>query len=164
MLCNECRQEGIKPFKISFDTADQQFLPDTNDGICDQVFSLLSGIALSEVVFRHHYRRTVIDLGNPKLHQAQGLIGIIRELDSLCSTEPDDGLLQFLARLTEEDELNAPVSAWLDGHFSLQRLATMRKKLQAEKAHRILLVELKFDDCKKRGTMETYLRMQNMTP
>jgi hypothetical protein len=80
------------------------------------VIELLSELDLVESVYLPHYLRTVTDLGEPGLLQAQGLVGIVKELSSLrdwrLSNAVPYGLLQFLVRLAQLPRLNGPINDW----------------------------------------------------
>ena len=134
------------------------------------VYPMLCGIEIPDSVYRPHYLRTVSDLGEPELSKAQGLTGMIRELASLNdATGPDEapyGLLQFLLRLCNEDELARPIGKWLRDHAAEQgnMLATLREKLAKESTLQILVVEVSND---AKGEIESYqlfLRTRDSIP
>ncbi len=125
---------------------------DNNIPYVNSLYPLLNGAAVSESRFIRHYRQTVSGLGMPRLFGAKGGInGMISELASLNGSEPElyvpEGLLQFLVRLSEEEELTKPINAWLAKFAKKQNqvLATLREKIAEEKLRKFLFVDVEHD-------------------
>src|SRR5262249_36878518 len=120
--------------------------------------------------YRPHYLRTVSDLGMPELSRVQGLAGMIRELssmrDAVGPSQVPFGLLQFLVRLSEEKEFTGPIKTWLGeyaaGHGNA--LANAQKKLDDERAVKILLVEITNNDKGEVEKYDLYVRRYDLMP
>lgn len=169
-LENALKRIGETPFRISgFDNNQERTetlvgsVPnETGNEFFKSVYILLSGINLPDSVFRPHYLRTVNDLGNPALANAQGLTGMIRELsllsDALISGQVPHGLLQFLSRLAQEDSLKQPIGEWLANNAKAQDLATIRQRLQVEGQSKILVVRVEDDKKNKITGYQPFLK------
>jgi hypothetical protein len=138
--------------------------------IFDSLWGLLSGIDLPSAAFRTHYLRTVDNLGEPSLAKAQGLSGMLRELESLQDSRERDevpfGLLEFLVRLSDVPQLQAPIRDWIDKNAASQKrdLADVREVLQLEKSTRVLLIEVEHDEKGQISGFQPFLRMQDLSP
>jgi hypothetical protein len=158
VLVSALEKVGQIPFRIYYDSEKEmrEFMvgsvpKDVGNDFFISVNALLSGISLSDSIFRPHYLRTVNELGMPELAKAQGLTGMIQELsllrDTAITSQMPYGLLQFLARLAQEKSLNQPINDWLDKNAPAQKnaLATIREKLQLEAQLKILVVTVEND-------------------
>jgi len=136
---------------------------DTGSPLFQSVWSLFSSIEIPDSVYRPHYLRTVRDLGNPELARAQGLVGMIGELTSLCDAY---GLIQFLVRLAQEKDLAGPVNKWRKSQAADKGnvWASVARKIEEENKQKILIVELMVDERGGIASFEPSLRRQNLTP
>ena len=124
----------------------------TDDAIVHVVYEMLSNVSLSAIEFSRHYAATMDKLQVPELGQAQGLLGMVRELSSLrdgiTSGRISRGLLEFLMRISRDPENGRPVRDWLDRHpgsdINAAR-ATIRHELDVEQDKKILIVEIEHD-------------------
>jgi vWA-MoxR associated protein C-terminal domain len=114
--------------------------------------ALLTELDVVRKVFWPHYLRTVAELGMPELTQAQGLIGVVKELSSLGDGQLRGGLprglLEFLLRLAREPSLKDPITVWLDTHAASQHntRAEISRKLEVEaEVLRILMIVVDID-------------------
>ena len=151
------RKVGETPFRVSSASELEHFSEilvgairaNTGNNCFHSVFKLLSDLDVVSDVYIPHYLRTVSDLGIPALANAQGLVGILRELSSLRDKELTKGmprgLLQFLVRLSQERALEQPLGRWLDNNTAAQKntLADIRQKLAIE--------SLREDPCRSSG-------------
>jgi hypothetical protein len=131
-------------------------------------YALLSELDVVSDVFLPHYLRTVSDLGIPTLANAQGLVGVVKELSSLRdrTNGVPYGLLQFLLRLSQERALAAPLTKWLADNAAAQEntLADIRKKLALEAQRKILVVLVEVDGKGKIAKFQPFLRNSDLTP
>ncbi|MFO1431258.1 MAG: caspase family protein [Candidatus Competibacteraceae bacterium] len=163
---------GQTPFRIAVFTDETEIqnhlvgsiAKDAGSTLFHSLWSLFSPIPVPESVYRFHYLRTVSDLGNPGLAKAQGLMGMIHELTSLCDNT--SGLMRFLVRLTQEDELKDPVEKWLKLQAADQAhvLANVRQKIKEESRQKILIVEVMVDQRGNIASFQPFLRTQNLVP
>jgi hypothetical protein len=176
-LLEECLSAGHTTFRLFYEDERQKWdrlagtvVKDGGNALFNQVAPLLSAIPLPDSVYRPHYLRTVSDLGNPELAKAQGLLGMVRELTSLCDTY---GLMQFLVRLTQEEEykkLTAPgkerLDAWLASQAASQAHVweNVNEKIQNESKQKILIVEVMVDERGGIASFEPSLRRQDLSP
>lgn len=143
---------------------------DPGDTHFNAVYSLLSTFKLPDTVFRQHYLQTVCDLGNPALAMAQGLSGMIRELASLCDAvvtiQVPYGLLQFLVRLSQENEIADPINTWLTKNAAEQgnALANIREKIETESGQKILMVEVMNNAEGEISSFQPFLRTLTLFP
>ena len=133
------------------------------------IFDALTGVNVADEVYRRHFLRTVNDLGEPALAAAQGLTGMLRELASLRDADEGEaphGLLQFLVRLQQEAALTDVVEQWLAANAQRQQnaLATVRAKLVAEAATKILIVEVANDQREEVSGYELSVRTNTLVP
>ncbi len=151
---SEFKKVGDTPFLIALSSESEEkpgrrigtiSMADKSDQFRSLV-SLLSSIELADWVFRQHYLRTVSDLGNPKLAEAEGISGMIEELLSLRDRAQSDdvpyGVLLFLGRLCQEAGLAAKIEPWIranaahQGNCAGECEAEARRRIRREAAHR----------------------------
>lgn len=134
------------------------------------VLSILSPLNLSNQVFRRHYQRTVSNLGEPKMNAAQGLSGMIKELTSMRDGDLHGGLpfglIQFLSRLCQEDEVAEVIETWLDANAAQQGSdrSSVKEIISAETAEKLLVIEVINNDEGRISEFQPYLRTQNLRP
>jgi len=130
--------------------------------------SLLSPLQLPDSVYRQHYLRTVSNLGEPKLTQAQGLFGMIEELTSMRDNESQEGipfgLMQFLVRLCQEEGVAQTIEPWLEEHAANQgnNRSNVNEIIEAESAEKLLIIEVINDDEGRIVEFQPYLRTQHL--
>lgn len=169
---------GRKPFRIS-SVDDGQEAPDRLVGsitgqagsvLFKSIAAVLGAVDMPDTMFRPHYLRVVSDLGEPKLSDAQGLTGMLRELasmqDGTRSGGVPYGLLEFLMRLQREPSLSAAISDWLQAHAAGQNqvLATIRQKLDDENRTKILVVDIETDEAGSISAFQPFVRLHDFLP
>jgi hypothetical protein len=169
---------GQTPFRIS-GLRDDAEIPEVLVGFVGEnagnsyfqsAIELLSGMDVISDVFLPHYLRTVADLGIPELANAQGLIGIVKELSSLRDAELTKGvprgLLQFLMRLAQEEPFEKPIREWLAKNAESQEntLRQIRKALELEADQKILIILVEIDEKREIAAYRPYLRNSDFSP
>jgi NTP-dependent ternary conflict system VMAP-like protein/caspase domain-containing protein len=142
---------------------------DSGRHLFDSLCALLKAFELSDDVYRLHYLRTASDLGIPELAKEQDLPAMLRALTKFTvdsSAEVPFGLLQFLMRVSEETGLAEPIKGWIEEHAAGHGnvLANVRRKLDVERAVKILLVEVSNDDQGGIQSYEVYVRGHDLVP
>jgi hypothetical protein len=172
------RNVGQTPFRVSgfegyaeiSDSRIGSMVADSGDSLFNSVYSLLSPFNLSDTIFLPHFLRTVADLGEPALAEAQGLNGMIRELASLRDAATPQqvpyGLIQFLVRLGQEEMLTEPIGKWLHEHAAAQGndRANVAETIRAEKELKIVVIEVIHDDRGQVAAFHPLVRAHDLRP
>jgi hypothetical protein len=145
------------------DLADRLIGPEKRESVMDELVELLRSKPVDIGRYQFHYTRTVTNLGNPRLNEAQGLTGM---LEHLAALHDPHGLLEFLVRLTQEKELEQPIEDWLAANARHQRsdIATIRDEIDQENQAHILILDLENSPDGDIAGFEPHLRTQNLKP
>ena len=125
------------------------------------VIELLRSLAVSKPVLRLHYSVTASTIGNLKMRGAQGLTDMARDLASLADDAGpvSHGLIQFLLRLSEEQELSEAIETWIRKNVkNKSALKTERERLEGEKSRKYLIVRLNIDEQGRFVSWHPFLR------
>ena len=141
----------IQPFSVAIEDSEgntSHWVGADGNALFQAVYALLSPFLVSDADYLAHYLPIVNDLGNPKLACAKSLSQMLRELvslaDGLNSNKLSRGLIQFLLRLCQREELKAAIDGWLAQKAVHQGndIATERAKIEAERQQMILVIEV----------------------
>jgi hypothetical protein len=119
----------------------------SDDRLADELIELLVDLAPSYDVLERHFRATADTLGNVRLLAAQGLTGMVRELNALQDPieGPTHGLIQFLLRLCSERHLQPALSEWLSRNAKPFAVRNEEARLAAESGRKLLIIDLEVD-------------------
>ena len=145
------------------DLADRLIGPAKRESGTDELVELLRSKPVDMSRYQFHFARTVTNLGNPRLNEAQGLTGM---LEHLAALRDPHGLIEFLIRLTREKELKQPIENWLAANATHQAcdIATIRDEIDEENQAHILILDLENSPDGDISAFEPHLRTQNLEP
>jgi vWA-MoxR associated protein C-terminal domain/Caspase domain len=168
MLDDELSKAGHAMFRVvcsdgTQDLADRIIGPVKRESVIDKLVELLRSKPVDTGRYQFHYARTVTNLGNPRLNEAQGLTGMLEHLAGLCDLH---GLLEFLLRLAQEKELKHAIEDWLTANAAHQAsdIATIRDEIDEENQAHILVLDLENSPDGDIAAFEPHLRTQNLEP
>jgi vWA-MoxR associated protein C-terminal domain/Caspase domain len=119
----------------------------SDDPLADGLIELLIKLAPSNDLLDRHFRATAVTIGNPRLLSAQGVTGMVRELNALQDEieGPTHGLIQFLLRLCSERQLEVELSKWLSHNAKLFAVNNEKARLATESGRKLLILDLEVD-------------------
>ena len=145
----------IQPFFVAIEDGEEKTshrVGADGNALFLSVLTLLSPFQLGDDDYLKHYKPTCKKLGNPKLFGAQDLPQMLRELislaDGLSYQRVSRGLIQFLLRLSQREEMASAIDRWLAQNAAHQGndIATEREKIEIESRRMLLIIEVETHD------------------